>query len=72
MHRVLGQASLLTVGLCQRLGVWAFACQRWLVCRGVCECVCRRSTLSIVQQRAWRHLTLNNRCGGSEYLMGGG
>lgn len=22
--------------------------------------------------RAWRHLTLNNRCGCSEYLMGGG
>ena len=62
--------------VCERQGVWALVCQRWFVCRGVRECVsaCARAlvTRHCTTHWAWRHLTLNNRCGCSEYLMSGG
>lgn len=61
----------LTWSLCECLGVWVFACQRWCVFRGICECVCVQAldTHHCTTLRTWRHLTLNNRCGCSEYLM---
>lgn len=58
----------------QLVFVWAFRCVG--VCVSKVVCVQRRvqalDTHRCTTLWAWRHLTLNNRCGCSEYLMGGG